>query len=465
MNIEKLFTPGSVAVIGASRDPSSVGQGILRNLALGCVLRTEYCKPFPGKIFPVNPAASELLGMRCFPSLSAIKEPVDLAIISIPARAVLVAVKDCIRKKVGAVIIVSAGFSEAGTRGKRLQEQVVSLLTQHDIPLLGPNCLGMMNISASLNASFAPGTPPAGSVAFVSQSGALVDSVVDWSWDSHYGFSKVISYGNKAMLDCPVFLEYCGNDRATRAIALYIEGVSDGRKFMEVAFKVARMKPIVALKGGSTALGNTAVSSHTASLAGDSRVYSAAFRQSGIIQAATVEELFDVAKVLSTQPPCENRIVVVTNGGGAGVLAADYCENLGVQLVPLKEPTLKKLDRTKQMHPAYSRRNPLDLVGDATAERYAAALDILLADFSCAGVIVIQTLQTMTRPIDTAKAIELAAKKHPDKPIVCSFLGGRFSNSGVRYLEAAGIPNVPDVRRAVVSMHALIERKKFLQKN
>ncbi|MBI2175891.1 acetate--CoA ligase family protein [Candidatus Woesearchaeota archaeon] len=466
LNISGFFNPQSVALLGASRSPESVGQSILRNLTIGCVHRCEYCRPFLGKIFPVNPFASEILGFKSYPSILKIAEPVDLAIIALPRDVVLGAVDECIRKKVKAVIIISAGFGELDDKGRQLQEKVAEKLGKARIPLLGPNCLGIIRPVYSLNASFGPSMPPKGAVAFVSQSGALADSIIDWAIQSRYGLSALISYGNKAMLDCYDFFDFLANDFETKAVALYIEGLNDGRDFFEKLRQLAYKKPVVILKGGRTAAGVIAAATHTASLAGDAMVFEAAVRQAGAILAGTVEELFDLAKVLAEQPVCKgNGVGIITNGGGCGVICSDYCDELGVNLPQLQKSVIKAFDASGIMHPAYSRRNPLDIVGDAMPDRYELAINALLKEPYIHGLIVIQTLQAMTNSVLNAKAIVEAHKLFPDKPIISCFMGGRFSRKGMHYLDNMHIPDFNDIRKAVVAMKALIERGKFSPAN
>lgn len=457
------FSPFSVALLGASRSPESVGQSILRNLTIGCVHRCEYCRPFLGKIFPVNPFASEILGFKAYPSILKIAEPVDLAIIALPRDVVLGAVDECVRKKVKAVIIISAGFGELDGKGRQLQEKVVEKLAKAKIPVLGPNCLGVIRPSHSLNASFGPSMPPKGGVAFVSQSGALADSIIDWAIQSRYGLSALVSYGNKAMLDCHDFFDFLAADEETKAVALYLEGVNNGRDFFEKLGQLVSRKPVVILKGGRTSAGSTAAATHTASLAGDNKVFEAAVRQSGAVLANTVEELFDLAKVLAEQPACKgNGVAVITNGGGCGVICSDYCDELGVSLPQLGKGIIKTLDSSGIMHPAYSRRNPLDIVGDALPDRYGLAVNTLLKEQYIHGLIVIQTLQAMTNSVLNAKAIVEAHRQFPDKPIISCFMGGRFSRKGMHYLDNMQIPDFNDIRKAVVAMKSLIERGKFL---
>jgi acetyltransferase len=459
VNLDKIFNPKTIALIGASRDTGSVGHGILKNLIKGCVFPSEYCRPFKGKVYPVNPNAEEILGIRCYRNIKDIEGDIDLTIIATPAKTVPSIVKECIQKKVGGIIIISAGFGEFSEEGKKMQDQIVKEVQAAKIPLIGPNCLGIVRPYINLNASFAPSMPPRGDIAFISQSGAIADSIIDWAITNRYGFSTLISYGNRADLDVHDFLEWLEKDQETKAIAMYIEGIDDGKKFMEIAKKVSKTKPIIALKAGRTQKGAAAISSHTGSLAGSYEIYKAAFKQSGVIVAETIEDLFDLAKALATQPPCkENAVAIVTNGGGCGVLCADFCSALGINLVELKKSTIKKLDKTGKMHPAYSKRNPLDIVGDALPERYKAAIDILLGEPYISGIIVIQTLQTMTNPEEDARIIIEAHKKYPDKPIVCVYLGGRFSKRGRFLLESHGIPDFNDISKSANAMKALILR-------
>ncbi len=463
--VSSFFSPASVAVIGASRDTESVGHSIMRNLSIGCVHRCEYCRPFLGRIFPVNPFASEILGLKSYPSVSSVPEDVHLAIIALPHQLVLKAVDECIRKKVKAVIIISAGFGEFDEKGRKAQDAIVQRLEKARIPLLGPNCLGIIMPRNNLNASFAPSTPPKGGVAFVSQSGALADSIIDWAIQARYGLSVLVSYGNKAMLDCYDFFSFLANDEETKAVAIYIEGVNSGLDFFESLKRLVAKKPVVVLKGGRTSSGMSAVATHTASLAGDARVFESAVRQAGAVLADTVEELFDVAKVLAEQPACKaNGIGIVTNGGGCGVLCSDYCEELGVKLPQLRKEVLKSFEKSGVMHPAYSRRNPLDIVGDALPNRYELAIDALLNEPDIHGLIVIQTLQAMTNSILDAKVIVEAHKRFPGKPMISCFMGGRFSRKGIHYLDNMHIPDFNDTRKAVVAMKALIDRGEFLSR-
>ncbi|MBR9691847.1 hypothetical protein GOV06_03590 [Candidatus Woesearchaeota archaeon] len=459
--LDPIFNPKGIAVIGASRDHNSVGYGILKNIIKGCVFENEYCKPFKGRVYAVNPNADEIQGISCYPKITDIKEDVDLALIAVPTQIVPAVMKDCVKKKVKAIIVISAGFAELGEKGKKLQDEIKDIAEKAKIPLMGPNCLGIIRSSANLNASFAPAMPPQGNVAFISQSGAIADSIIDWAIENNYKFSTIVSYGNRADLDVHDFIEYLEKDEETKAIALYIEGLKDGKKFMEIAKKVGKTKPIVVLKSGRTEKGIHAISSHTGSLAGSYEIYKAAFKQSNVTVADTIEELFDITKALAHQPPAKtNSIGIITNGGGCGVLAADYCSGIGIDIVELKASTIKKLDNTGKMHPAYSRNNPLDIIGDALPETYNAAIETLLMEDYISGIIVIQTLQTMTNPEEDANVTVELSKKYPEKPIVCVHMGGRFSKRGKHILETNGIPNYDDIKKAAIAMKALVERGK-----
>jgi len=464
-NLDAIFNPKSIAVIGASRDINSVGYGILKNIVRGCVFESEHCRPFKGRVYAVNPNATEILKIASYPKITDITDDVDLAVIAVPAKIVPAVMKDCVNKGVKAIIVISAGFAELGKEGKKLQDDIKEIAEKAKIPLMGPNCLGIIRPSASINASFAPSTPPEGNIAFISQSGAIADSIIDWAIEHMFGFSTVVSYGNKAMLDATDFLEWLAKDEETKAIAIYMEGIDDGKRFMEVAEKVSKIKPIVVLKAGRTEKGTKAISSHTGSLAGSYEVYKAAFKQTNVILADTIEDLFDISKALANQPACKDgNIAIVTNGGGCGVLAADYCAELGLNVVELKKSTISKLDKTGKMHPAYSRSNPLDIVGDALPDRYYAAIDTLLNENYISGLIVIQTLQTMTNPEEDANDIIELSKKYPGKPIICAYMGGRFSKRGRYILESKGIPDFNDIKKAAKAMWALVERGRILKK-
>lgn len=461
---EEFFNPKSIAIIGASRKEKSAGQGIVRSLLKGGVFNYKTNRPYKGRIYPINPKAKTILGLQCYSSVLNVKNKIDLAIIVVPAKIVPNILEEVAKKHIKSVIIVSAGFSEIGNKGEILQEQVLKIAKKAKIRIIGPNCLGLMRPSANLNASFGPCMPKDGNIAFFSQSGALIDSVIDWSLEMNYGFSSVVSIGNKADIGLTDLLLWAEQDKKTKAIAIYLEGLSDGKNFMKIAKRVSKNKPIVVLKAGRSKVGMKAVSSHTGSLAGSYEIYKAAFKQSNVHIAKNVDELFEMADALANQPPCKNSIAIVTNGGGAGVLCADYCEELGINLAKLSDETLKSLDESNKMHPAYSRGNPLDLVGDALPERYDVAIDVLLKQKDIYGLIVIQTLQTMTNPMLDAKAVIKARIKYPNKPIITSYMGGKFSRNAVELLEANHVPDFNVPYKAANAMKALIDRYYWLKR-
>jgi acetyltransferase len=448
MNLNRIFNPKSIAIIGASDQTKSVGWGLMKNILEGKSQR---------KVFAVNPYRQKVMGIKCLPSILSIKQPIDLAIIAVPAVAVPKIIKECCDKKVGGIIVISAGFSEIGEKGKGLENQILQLTKKAQIPLIGPNCLGIIKPSIKLNASFAPTSPQAGGVGFISQSGAVVDAVVDSSLLRGYGFSTMVSYGNEAQIDISDLLLWLEKDKETKVITAYLEGVKDGRKFMKVAQKVAKVKPIIVIKAGKTEAGIRAASSHTAALSGSSKVYSAAFHQSGVIEVETIEELFGIAKALAWQPRCKNGVAIVTNGGGFGVLMTDYCQELGIKLTELSGKTIQKLVQSQVMNPAFSKRNPLDIVGDALADRYQLAIETLLEQKNIHGLLVIQAFQIMTEVEKNAKIIIEAQKKWKTKPIISVFLGEKFSRPGIDLLEKNRIPNYSNLKMAALAMKNLIK--------
>jgi len=442
--MKRIFNPKSIALIGASEEPGTVGFGLSRNILEGKDLR---------KIYFINPKREEVFGLKCFESILDIKEKIDLAIVAVPSKIVKDIIIECGEKKVGGVIIVSSGFKEAGNI--REEEEIREITQKYKIPLIGPNCLGIINPSINLNASFAPITPKKGNIAFLSQSGALLDSVVD---RNSLGFSKIVSYGNEAGLDLADFIDYLKTDIETKVISIYFEGVKDGRKFMRIASEVSKIKPIIAIKSGRSDKGKEAAGTHTGTLVGDYNVYKTAMKQSGVILVDTLEELFDTSLTLSSLPKCENGIGIVTNGGGLGVLTVDYCSELGINIPNLSKTTLSLLEKSKAMEKVVSKNNPLDVLGDALADRYAVGIESLLRDKDINGLIIISTPQLMTEHEKNAKIIVELRNKYPLKPIVCCFLGGQSVESAIKYLELNQIPNYTDVKRAVKSINGLIKR-------
>ena len=435
--MQKLFNPKTICLVGASDKPKSVGFGIAKNL-----LQSKK------KLYFVNFKREKVLGKKSYKSIKDINDIIDLCIIAVPAKYVNEIVSQG-KDKIKSLVIISAGFKETGNIKR--QEQLQKIVKENNINLVGPNCLGI--IRNKLNASFAPATPKSGSIALISQSGALIDSIIDQSLNKSYGFSFLVSLGNQVGLKIEDFLQYAEKDKQTKVIALYIEGVENGRKLFNVLKKIN--KPIIILKGGKTDLGKKAVSSHTAVLAGNAKIYSQAFKQVGAIEVNSLEELIDVSKALAWQPKIKNGIGIVTNGGGAGILATDYCNNLKINLPDLNMTTLWRL--RNKMPKTYSASNPLDIVGDANSERYNIAINSLLKQKNINGLIIIQTLQIMTNPLKNAKIIIQAKNKYPEKAIICAFLGGKNTQKSIEYLEKNKIPNYSDTIRAVKSIKGLIK--------
>jgi len=451
--LEPLFKPSSVAVIGASRTAGKVGHDVLRN-----ILNSGY----KGEVFPINPNAQEVLGLKCYPSLSDVPERIDMGVVAVPASIVPNIAEEAGRKELRVLVIISAGFKESGIEGTRLEERLVSVCKEYGIRILGPNCLGVIDTSTPINASFAGSMPIKGNIAFASQSGALCTAVLDWSLKEGVGFSKFLSLGNKADLnENDVMLELAEDDN-TKVILMYLEGVEDGKRFLEVAQEVTRKKPVVILKSGVTDAGVRAVSSHTGTMAGSDLAFDVAFKQTGIIRVGTAQELFDIAEILSTQPhPKGPNVVVITNAGGPGILAADAIEKYGLKMAPISADIRGALGG--RLPPEASFNNPVDVLGDATAERYSFALGTVLKSEDVDSALVILTPQAMTQPEATADAILEIKKSFPEKIIITAFLGGNLVEKAIESLEESKIPNYPFPERAVSSLSAMVRYGEYLK--
>ncbi|MEM0313316.1 MAG: acetate--CoA ligase family protein [Candidatus Bathyarchaeia archaeon] len=430
MDLNVFFNPKSIAVIGASREPGKVGYNVLRNLIEG---------GFPGELYPINPSAEEILGLKCYRNIRDVPANVDLAVITVPARIVPPVVEDCGLKGVKGIIVITAGFGETGTEGMKLEKEIVSLCRKYGMRMQGPNCLGLISVQGKVNATFAPIMPPQGNIAFISQSGAIGSAILNWAVRNEIGFTKFISLGNEADLAAADFIEALGEDLKTKVIALYIEGVKSGERFIDVAKRVAKRKPIIAIKAGTTEAGVRAVSSHTGSLAGSDVAYSAAFKKAGIIRVETLEELFNFVLAFGSQPiPKGKRLLIVTNGGGPGILATDACEKLGLEL-PLLEPELIEHLRG-HMPPHASLNNPIDVLGDADENRYKIAVETGIKSGNVDGVIVILTPQAMT-PCENVAAALVEVRKKMEKTLLASFMGLEENSPAIKMLKRNVIPN------------------------
>jgi acetyl coenzyme A synthetase (ADP forming)-like protein len=444
--LDYFFRPRSVAIIGASRNPRKVGHVILRNFLEG---------KFRGKIYPINPNTEKIFDLPCYPSVLKIPGRLDLAVISVPAPLVPRVLDECGRKAVKAVIIISGGFGEVGNRA--LEEDCLKIIRKYHMRAIGPNCIGVFDPYSEVDTFFLPRykleRPKEGSIAFISQSGALGSVVLDWMAMKGYRISKFVSYGNAIDVDEADLTEYLASDPMTKVICCYFEGLKQGRKFYDTLLKVSRKKPVIIIKGGMTEEGTSAVSSHTGSLAGSREVHAAAFRQAGGIQAATLEELFDFARVLAYQTsPRGPRVQVITDGGGFGVLTTDWIIENGLTLARMDKKTISSLK--KQFPPHVVLKNPLDLTGDATVERYKLAIDASIQDPNVDMIAVIALFQIPTLTADIVDVISAAADRST-KPIVVIAAGGRFTEVLKKTLEDSGIPTFSYPEKAAAALAAL----------
>ena len=443
--LESLLIPESVAVIGASSKPGKVGYAILSNLISG---------KFEGKILPINPNAEELQGIKCYPDIKSCPEKIDLSVIAVGRDAVSDAVRDSLNRGAKAIIVITAGFKETGSEGAELEREVAQMCKNTGVRLMGPNCLGLINTHHKLNATFGTHMPRVGGISIISQSGALCTSILDWAAERNLGLGKLISMGNKADLNEVDFLKALAEDDKTNVIAGYLESIDEGDEFIHVAEQVASCKPVVILKVGTSAAGGRAASSHTGSLAGADIAYGAAFKRAGVIRAETFEGLLDTAMAFSMQPlPRGNRVVIITNAGGPGIMAADAVENSGMVVADLDGEIALKIK--SNLSAAASVGNPVDVLGDADPSKYAMAIEHLQKDPNVDAMVILLTPQAMTNPLETAKAIAGAADR--SKPIVAAFMGGTDVSEGRSELVKADIPDYTSPERAVAALKAMTD--------
>jgi len=446
--IDVLFHPRSIAVIGASTTKGKLGNDVMRNL-----IDSGYER----RIYPINPKADEILDYKAYRSVKDVPSDVDVAVIVIPAKYVLEAVRECGEKGVKALVIISAGFKEIGHDGQEAEKQLVELAEKYKMVIQGPNCLGIINTSEPYNASFSSGTPAKGTIAFASQSGALMTGILDWSLMEKIGFSKFVSLGNKAHLDEADFIEAFGRDPDSTFLLLYIESVVNGRKFMDACKQVVSHKPIFIVKSGVSAAGARAASSHTGSLAGSDIAYDVAFKQCGVRRANDMAALFDVASVFDDMYlPAGNRVAIVTNAGGPGILTTDACETSGLQIAQLASETVELL--RENLPPAAAVYNPIDALGTAQPEDYALCIESSLKDENVDSVLVLLTPQAMTKETESAQVVVDAHRKYPNKPLIAVFMGGNSMVYPRIVLTEGGIPVFDFPERAV---HALAELYKY----
>jgi acetate---CoA ligase (ADP-forming) len=443
--LETLLYPKSVAVIGASRHPEKVGYAVLDNLINS---------GFKGAIIPVNPGVKEILGRKCYASLDNYKGEIDLSVIIVARKLVKDALQSSIDAGARSVIVITAGFREVGGDGAQAEEELVELCRSHGVRMVGPNCLGVLNTDHRLNATFAPSVPPPGKISVISQSGALCVAILDWAASQQLGLGKVISFGNKADLNEVDFIQALAQDKQTSVIAGYLESIKEGDKFLRIAEQAATVKPVVILKVGITQAGAKAASSHTGSLAGADIAYGAAFKRAGVIRAENFEALFDYAMAFAFQPlPGGERVAIITNAGGPGIMAADAAEGLGLKMVA---PSAESQARLRAVLPsAAAVGNPIDVIGDAEPDRYIKALEVVQDDENIDAILVVVTPQNMTRPLELAE--KLAAAHSGRKPMLAAFMGGKEVAAAKEKLMALGIPNYPAPDRAIAALKAMCD--------
>ncbi len=445
--LEFLFNPKQVAVIGASQSPKKIGYAILYN-----IINSGY----KGIIYPVNPREPEINGQPCYCTIKDIGKPVELAVIAIPAAGVNRVARECGEAGVKGLVVITAGFKEVGIAGNKLEQELLSICREFGMRMLGPNCVGLMNTHSPLNASFANGFPSLGNISFISQSGAMLVSILDWSFEMGLGFSSFISLGNKADLNEVDFIESCAGDPNTSVILCYIEDVTNGDRFVEVCSAAARNKPIVILKSGTSTAGAQAASSHTGALAGSNRAYDAAFKQSGVLKADSMNELFDLARAFSAQPlPRQPRVAIVTNAGGPAIVTTDAVEKNGLQMARFTKPTIDLL--RANLPPAANIYNPVDLIGDARNDRYHFALDAVLKDDNVDSALVLLCPAAVTEPEETAKTIVELSNYHKGKPVMAVYMGGKSLQAGKNYLTKNGVPTFTFPEPSVRALKGMIE--------
>jgi acetyltransferase len=423
------LAPKGVALIGTSADPSKLSHGIIRNM-----IETG----FKGKVYPINPRYKEILGLTCYPDVASVPDPVDLAVVVLPAPSVLEVLEACGKRGIKAVNIISGGFKEVGPEGAALEQKCLAVAHQYGMRLIGPNCVGTMDLYSGLNTTFIKGVPDIGHIGFVSQSGAVCGAVVDYVRGKGIGFSNFTSLGNEADVTETDMIEYLASDPNTHVICCYVEAIRDGVRFREVASRVAQQKPIIMLKVGRTSAGARAVSSHTGSLAGSNAAYEAAFKQSGVLTVNSAAELFDLAIALVHQPlPKGSRTVIITNAGGPAALASDSLAMHGMSMGDISQPTKEAL--RKVLVPSAQVNNPVDMLGGAEPHEYADALNLVLADPDVDAAIPVLVPQALVNPVDVAKVIGEAASK-TDKTVVACFMGGVSVESARQVLHDSHVP-------------------------
>ena len=460
--LKPFFEPKAVAIIGATNKKGKVGNVIFENFK-----RNKELGIFKGNIYPVNPKLDEIEGYKVYKSVKELPDDTDLAVISIPAPFVPATMKDIAEKGIKAVIIITGGFGELGEEGKKLEREIYEIAEANGIRVIGPNCVGVYVPDTGVDTVFLPeekmDRPKSGPIAFVSQSGAFAAAMLDWAALAGIGIGKMVSYGNKIDVDDADLMDYFIYDEQIKVVTFYIEGVKDGRKFIEAAKRITKVKPVIALKSGRTEYGAKAASSHTGSLAGADVIYDAVFKQTGIIRAEDFEHMFDTAKAFAKcKLPKGDRVGIITDGGGAGVMASDAVAKFGLRMAQLSEETLNFLKENFPPHAVAG--NPTDVVGDTDAQRYKIAIEAFVNDPNVDAILVIVLFQVPL--LNEEEVIEILADyaKKSEKPIVAVAMGGRKTEHYAKLLEEKGVPVYPTPERGVRALADLVRYVKYLEK-
>lgn len=448
-----LFEPKHIAVIGASRSPQKIGFAILDNIIKS---------GFPGDIYPVNPHEDEIAGYKCYRSIKEIGAPIDQAVISVPVSRAIQVAEECGEAGVKGLAVITAGFKEVGKDGLKQEQQLLEICRRYNMRMLGPNCVGLMDTHTPLNASFAKGFPDEGNISFISQSGAMLVSILDWSFEMGIGFSRFISLGNKADLTEVDFIESCAADPQTKVILCYVEDIADGKRFIEVCSEASKHKPIIILKSGTSSAGAQAASSHTGALAGSDRAYETAFKQCGVLRADSINELFDLARAFSTLPlPRQSRVAIVTNAGGPAIVATDAVEKYGLKMARFTKDTIDKL---RNNLPAEANiYNPVDIIGDAKNDRYHFAIETVLEDQNVDSALVLLCPAAVTEPEKTAETIVTLKNRYSTKPVMAVYMGGRTLAEGKNYLIENAVPTFIFPEPSVRSLQGMFNYAEYIR--
>ncbi len=449
-----LFNPKSIAVVGASNKEGKIGHSILVNLQES---------GYAGNVYPINLKEEEILGYKCYPSVKEVPDAVDVAVVAVPAHISINVAKECGEAGVKFLVVITAGFKEIGEEGLKREQELVRICKEYNMRLVGPNVVGIMDNHTPFNASFTPGSPPKGKIAFISQSGAMLLAILDWSRSVGLGFSRFISMGNKADLNEIDFIWSACEDPQTSVILCYLEDVTDGERFLEVVREASKRKPIIILKAGTSTAGARAASSHTGALAGSNIAYDTAFRQCGVLRADNMAELFDLAIAFVNQPvPAGKQIAIVTNSGGPGIIATDSVERYNLDMARFSKETTANLRESLPVEASVY--NPVDVLGDAPADRYRTALEAVMADDSTHCALLMLSPTAVTEPLKTAELAAEMRQKYPDKPVFAAFMGGERLAEGTRFLADYGIPTYTFPEPAVKAISGMVNYAHMRQK-